>query len=198
MAARGVRPRTIQAWIELRSEDPEATSAADVAARTLAAGRGLQRLRRLRLFELSGPLPARKAIEGLLHRSIQFYNPHKERCWVRTAVRDPVPVAAGEVAILVADREGERRVAAERWWEHQTGERIEVREGTVWVAAFAGGEPLARGGALAVARDRHSGLLCNPNAQWHRVAAGAIPLPWLSAGPEAAPLAAAAHEGDTA
>jgi len=30
-----------------------------------------------------------------------------------------------------------------------------------------------------VVRDRRHGLLCNPHAQDHRIAAGTIPLPWF-------------------
>jgi hypothetical protein len=177
---RSVRQRTVQAWVELRSEDPEALSAAGVAERRLAAAQGLTGLRRLRLYELTGPLPARRSVDTLLHRSIQFYNPHKERCWVRAGMRDPIPAQPGEVSILVGDLGDERRPAAERWWEHQTGERIEVREGVAWLATFAAdGDPATRAADLAVARDRHHGLLCNPHAQWHRIAAGKVPLPWF-------------------
>jgi len=182
MAARSVRERTVQAWIELRSEDPEARSAAQVAERRLAAAAGLTSLRRVRLYELQGPLPAKRSVETLLHRSIQFYNPHKERCWVRAGGRDPIPARTGEVAILVRDRDDERRPAAERWWEHQTGQRIEVREGVAWLVSFGpDGDPAARAAELAVARDRHHGLFCNPHAQRHRVATGTVPLPWFEA-----------------
>lgn len=180
MVGRGVRERVVQAWVELRSEDPEALSAAAVAGRRLEAARGLTGLRRLRLFEMRGPLPARRSVEALLHRSIQFYNPHKERCWVRAVGRDPIPARPGEVAILVGDSGDERRPSAERWWQHQTGERIEVREGIAWLASFApDGEPKTRAAELALVRDRHHGLLCNPHAQWHRIATGAVPLPWF-------------------
>lgn len=180
MAGRSVRQRTVQAWVELRSEDPEALSAAGVAERRLEAARDLTSLRRVRLFEMTGPLPAKRSVETLLHRSIQFYNPHKERCFVRAAARDAIPAQAAEVVILIGDTGDERRPAAERWWEHQTGERIEVREGIAWLASFGtGGDDLARAEELAVARDRHRGLLCNPHAQWHRVAAGRVPLPWF-------------------
>ena len=71
--------------------------------------------------------------------------------------------------------------AAERWWRHETGKDIEVREGVAWVMAFEGLETDPAGAAadLAVVRDRRHGLLCNPHAQEHRVAAGTIPLPWM-------------------
>ena len=179
---RGTRPRTVQAWIELLAEDPEARSAESVARTRLAAGSGLTALRRVRLIELRGPLPARRDVEGLLHRSIQFYNPNKERCHVRATARDPVPVRSGEVAVLVWDREGERRSAAERWWDHQTGARIEVREGTVWLATFAvDGDPGGQARRLAITSRRDSGLLCNPNAQEWRLAVDRVPLEWFAA-----------------
>jgi hypothetical protein len=182
---RGTRPRTVQAWVELIAEDPEAWSAESVARARLAAGAGLAALRRLRLLELRGPLPARRDIEGLLHRSIQFYNPHKERCHVRATARDPVPVRPGEVAVLVWDRAGERRAAAERWWDHQTGARIEVREGTVWLVTFApDGNPDERARRLAVADGPDSGLFCNPNAQEYRLAGNRVPLDWFAAARE--------------
>lgn len=180
---------TAQAWIQLKSDDPEAVSALGVARAHLPAGEGLRALRRVRVLELTGALPGRPGLEELLHRSIQFYNPHKESCTVRVAASDPAPVAADEVAVLVVDRGGERRGAAEHWWRHQTGEAIEVREGAAWLVAFdaaapAGRDPRERAAELAVVRGRRSGLLCNPNAQDCDVAAGAIPLPWIPRGPD--------------
>jgi hypothetical protein len=182
MAGRKAATTTAQAWIEPVSDDPEAVSALAVARARLPAGRTLRSLRRLRLIELTGPLPARAGLEGLLHRSIQFYNPHKERCVVRTAASEAAPVAAGEHAVLVFDRGEERRGGAERWWRHETGRDIEVREGTAWVLSFDALEPDPAGAAaeLAVLRDRRHGLLCNPHAQEHRLAAGRVPLPWMS------------------
>lgn len=173
--------KVAQAWIELKSDDPEAVSALEVARAHLAAGRALKSLRRVRLFELSGALPTRAGLEGLLHRSIQFYNPHKERCSVRTAASDAAPLAAGEHVVLVFERGEERRGGAERWWRHETGRDIEVREGVAWAMAFEPQEPDPAGAAaeLAVLRDRRHGLLCNPHAQEHRVAVGRIPLPWM-------------------
>jgi len=181
---RGMGTTVAQAWVELVTADPEAVSALAVARAHLPAGRALRSLRRLRLFELSGPLPPRAGVEDLLHRSIQFYNPHKERCAVRAAPSERAPVASDERAVLVFDRGEERRGGAERWWRHETGQEVVVREGVAWVLGF---EPAVRDTAaavdeLAVLRDRRHGLLCNPHAQEHRVAAGHIPLPWMDAG----------------
>jgi hypothetical protein len=172
-----------QAWVELLSQDPEAFSATQVARDTLAAGRTLASVRRARLFELAGPLPDRAGIEALMHRSIQFYNPHKERCTIRAAVRDASPVGATDVVVLVADRGEERRPAAERWWRHETGDAITVREGVAWILTFdAGDDGVAHAEELAAVRDRRHGLLCNPNAQTSRIAQADIPLPWLGGG----------------
>jgi len=181
---RGAAVTVAQAWIEPVSDDPEAVSALAVARARLPAGRALRSLRRLRLFELSGALPARAGLEGLLHRSIQFYNPHKERCAVRMAASDPVPLSAEEQVVLVFERGAERRGGAERWWGHETGRDVVVREGVAWVMSFESLEPDPVGAAeeLAVLRDRRHGLLCNPHAQEYRLAAGKIPLPWMGAG----------------
>jgi hypothetical protein len=181
MATRRVAATVAQAWIELRSDDPEATSALAVARAHLPAGRALKSLRRMRLFELTGPLPPRAILEGLLHRSIQFYNPHKERCVVRASAADAAPLAADERVVLVFDRGEERRAGAERWWRHETGRDIEVREGTAWAMSFEPQEtdPAGATAELAVVRDRRHGLLCNPHAQDHRVAEGKIPLSWI-------------------
>ncbi len=174
-----------QAWIALLAEDPEAASALAVARRTLAAGRGLGGLRRLRLLELAGRLPERARIETLLHESTQFYNPHKERCQVRLAAEEPVPLAAGERLVLVVERGGLRRGAAERWWLQQTGERIEVHEGIVWALRFADGADAERGAAeLAELKDAAHGLFCNPHAQEYRLSGAEPPLPWLPRGRE--------------
>jgi hypothetical protein len=160
-------PRPVaQVWIALRAQDPEASSACEVARGSLAAARSLAGLRRFRVFELRGTLPAGEGIDALLHRSIQFYNPSKERCVVRADESAPGPVEAGEAVALVVERGGDRRAAAERWWRHETGGRIEVREGVAWVMRFTpGADAAALAGELAVARRRDSGLFCNPNSQ---------------------------------
>jgi len=171
-----------QAFVELRAEDPEATSALAVARAHLEAGSELSALRRLRVFELAGALPERDAIAERLHGSTQFYNPAKERCVVRAVDGDASPFGVDEVLVLVLERGGDRRPGAERWWRHETGGRIEVREGVVWAMRFAAGEDaLRRGEDLAVTRDRTHGLLANPQFQEARVCATAPPpLDWLS------------------
>jgi hypothetical protein len=173
--------RTVQAYVELVAEDPEATSALVVARGRLAAGGRLKSVRRVRVFELSGPLPSRVEVEELLHRSTRFYNPAKERCTVRAAEREPAPFAREEALVLVVDRGLERRPAGERWWKHETGERVEVREGTVWALAFEPGEDAAaRAGELAEVRDRRHGLFANPHFQDWRPGEGATPpWPWI-------------------
>jgi hypothetical protein len=171
---------TAQAWVRLASHDPEASSALGVARARLEAGRGLAALERVRLFELTGTLPERAAIEALLHRSTQFYNPNKERCELRLGAAEPAPVDPSEQVVLVVERGGERRAAAERWWRHQTGHAVEVREGVAWVMRFDPGEDAAaRAAELAEVRDRAHGLLCNPHAQDWRAAGPDVPLPWL-------------------
>lgn len=177
---RASRP-TAQAFIELRAHDPEAVSALRVAQRELADGAGLKRLRRWRLIELRGALPARDEIADLLHRSTQFYNPSKERCIVRTAAEEAAPLASEEQALLVTERGGERRPAAERWWRHQTGERVEVREGLVWGLEFEPGVDATRAAtSLANVTDRRAGLFANPHAQDCKLAAGTPPLAWMA------------------
>jgi hypothetical protein len=183
MARKRAAAKVAQAWIELVTADPEAVSALAVVRAHLAAGRAPRRLRRLRVVELVGALPEGARIGELLHRSIQFYNPHKERCVVRLAAADAAPLAPGEQAVLVIDRGEERRAAAERWWRHETGKSIEVREGVVWVMTFDSSvaDPAAAARELAVVRDRRHGLFCNPHAQEHALASAEIPLPWMTA-----------------
>ena len=178
MATRRGADKVAQAWIELRSDDPEAVSALAVARAHLPAGKPLRGLRRMRVMELRGKLPARDRLESLLHRSTQFYNPHKERCAVRMTQSDPAPLRAGERAVVVVDRDGARRAAAERWWLHETGVAVEVREGIAWALVFdeGGAEALED---LALVRGRRHGLLCNPHSQECHVAGERVPLPWL-------------------
>jgi hypothetical protein len=179
---RAPRAGGAQAWVVLATLDPEATSALAVGRTHLAAGKGLRRITRMRVYELEGMLPERTALEALLHRSTQFYNPHKERCVVRASARDPAPVPDGAHVVLVSERGGERREAAERWWTHETGKRVEVREAVAWVLEFEPGVPAdEHTRELAVLRDRRHGLLCNPHSQDHRIAAADIPLPWMTA-----------------
>jgi hypothetical protein len=170
-----------QAWVELNTADPEAVSALRVARAHLAAGRALTGLRRLRLIELAGPLPEREQLEELLHRSTQFYNPHKERCAVRLGAVESAPVAEGAAVVLVCERGSERREAAERWWLHETGAAIEVREGVAWVLSFEGNAPaLQLAGELTALRDRQHGLLANPHCQDAAVSGAQVPLPWIT------------------
>lgn len=169
-----------QVWVELRSDDPEALSALAVARASLEAGRELGTLRRMRLLELTGMLPARSALEDLLHRSTRFYHPQKERCSVRIGAGEEPPLARGEHAVLITERGSERRSAAERWWLHETGERIEVREGVVWLLAFTGEvDADAALADLVTLHDRDHGLLCNPHSQDSNIARSRIPLPWM-------------------
>jgi hypothetical protein len=137
-------------------------------------------LRRLRVFELRGALPDRAALEALLHRSIQFYNPAKERCTLRLDPLEAAPLAADEVGVLVLERGGERRPAAERWWKHETGTPAEIREGVAWALRLGAGALAGKAaGDLAILRDRGHGLLSNPHWQDAHVAAGKVPLPWI-------------------
>jgi len=177
MARRSKQP--VQVWVELKSDDPEALSTLDVARSCLDAGQALESVRRLRLFELTGKLPGAEDLEERLRRSTQFLNPHKERCTVREGVTDPTPIGDDEWVVLVIERGGDRRGAAERWWHHETGQRIEVREGVAWALRFkTGGEGGARG--LAELKDRAHGLLVNPHFQDGIVAHGDLPLPMWS------------------
>ena len=175
-------PSLVQAYVELRAEDPEATSALGVARARLEAGRHLAALRRLRVFEIAGALPETALVESLLHRSTRFYNPVKERCTVRAAASAPAPFRADEAWVLVLDRGLERRPAAERWWRHETGTRVEVREGTAWALAFEPGEDAtAATASLAAVTDRAHGLLCNPQFQdWLAGAGTSPPWPWFA------------------
>lgn len=174
---------TMQAYIELRAEDPEALSALGVARERLAAGKALRGLRRVRVFELLGELPEREQVEALLHRSTRFYNPAKERCTVRAAADERAPFRPDEVLVLVVDRGLERRSAAERWWKHETGSKVEVREGTAWALEFEpGADATAAAAALAEVTDRAHGLLSNPHFQDWKPGQGALPpWPWVSA-----------------
>ena len=177
--ARRAAVKVAQAWIELKADDPEATSALSVARARLPLGPRLAGLRRVRLVEVSGALPGREQVESLLHHSTQFYNPHKERCAVRMAPGDAAPLDTGERAVLVIERAGSRRQAAERWWRHETGESVEVREGTAWAVRLlhALESDLED---LTLVRGRRHGLLCNPHSQDCRLAETQVPLPWLS------------------
>jgi hypothetical protein len=186
--ARGAVPRrgaarVAQAWIELKTDDPAAMSALAIARQQLPAGRRLVHLRRARLVELTGSLPSGAALERRLHESTRFYNPHKESCHVRFQPSDRAPMEPGDQAILVTERGATRREAAERWWQHATGERIAVREAVVWVLRFeSGADARSEAEALTVVRDRRHGLFCNPNAQQAARSGAEVPLPWIDEG----------------
>lgn len=182
-ADKGAAKPLVQAYVELRAEDPEAVSALGVARERLAAGRALRSLRRVRVFELRGELPGRAETAELLHRSTRFYNPAKERCTLRTSADERAPFRDEEALVLVVDRGLERRTAAERWWKHETGAKVEVREGTAWALEFAPGTDVTAAAAeLAAVSDRAHGLLSNPHFQDWRSGQGASPpWPWITA-----------------
>jgi hypothetical protein len=170
-----------QAWIELKTDDPAAVSALVVVRTRLDAGHGLVRLRRLRLIELRGALPSGASLEERLHASTWFYNPHKETCVVRTGVSQAAPIGTDEQALLVSERDNVRREAAERWWRHAFGRRIEVREAIVWALTFEEGIDAARRAEeLMCVTDYRHGLFANPHAQDCLHAVDGIPLPWLA------------------
>lgn len=172
----------LQAWIELRAEDPEAVSAFAVARAGRASAHRPEELVRMRLVELAGSGYPRADVERLLHRSTQVYNPHKERCTVRAAAAEPLPGPAGAEVLVVWERDGERRSAVERWWRHETGETIEVREAVVWMVRFAPGvEPAVAARELALLRDARHGLLCNPWSQSLRTGVARCDPPWIQA-----------------
>jgi len=173
----------MQAWIELRADDPEAVSAFAVARDGLGLGRDLEELRRARLVEIVGSGRSRQQVDALLHRSTQVYNPHKERCVVRDSAAAPLPGPADAERVVVWERGGERRPAVERWWRHETGETVEVREAVVWMVRFAPGvETTEAARNLARLRDARHGLLCNPWSQSLRTGVTHAGLPWIDPG----------------
>ena len=101
---------------------------------------------------------------------------------MRANAAAPAPFRAEESLVLVLDRGLERRPAAERWWRHETGGKVAVREGTAWALTFEPGEDSARSAAsLAAVTDRRHGLFSNPHFQDWRAGTGASPpWPWLT------------------
>ncbi len=175
------RPKQAQAWIELKADDPAAVSALGVARARLAAGRTLAHLRRYRVIELQGVLPAVPLLATHLHASTWFFNPHKETCVLRTGREDPLPPGARGEILLIAERGGARRPAAERWWRHAVGGRITVREGVAWALEFSDAAgAAAHAEALLTVRDQAHGLFANPHAQRARRAGAEVPLTWLA------------------
>lgn len=170
-----------RALVMLRAEDPEAVSALAVARERVEGGEGLAGLWRGRWLELDGDLPEPADLAERLHGSTQFYNPTRERCVLRG--HDPWPFRASDWLVLVVEPGGERRAAAERWWRHETGARIEVREGVLWCLRFAPGvDGRAAAESLAITRDRRHGLFANPHFQRCAIAPGDDPPPhWIAA-----------------
>lgn len=185
-AVRTLAPATLaQAWIELRAHDPAAVSALAVARARLDAGRGLRALRRWRLIEIEGRLPDAETLAERLHASTWFYNPHKESLVLRASAADPPPVPAGWQTLLVVERGGARRAAAERWWRHAFKGRIRVQEGTVWGLSFGPGIDAPRAASdLLTLRDLAHGLFANPHAEDAALAPGAAPFGWIGRIPE--------------
>ncbi len=99
---------------------------------------------------------------------------------LRLVETDPPPLSPGESAVLVVERAGDRRAAAERWWRHESDLGVEVREALVWALRFGAGElAQEQAAALAELRGPGQGLLCNPNSQAWAQVSGPPPLDWI-------------------
>lgn len=181
----------VQAWIDVGPDDPQAFSAFAIARTRLAGGGALAALERRRLIEVRGSAARGEDFAQRLHASTQFYNPHKERCTLRSDAAALAPVPRDARLALVWERGGERRPAAERWWREEAGETVEVREGMVWVMRFhEGASPETAADELARVRDARHGVLAHPWSQELRLAGTTPPLPWIEIQPDSgAPLA---------
>ena len=164
----GPRSASGAGLVELRAEDPEASSALVVARERLDGG-----ARAARAAALPRVRAARRAAgdatssrSGCTARRSSTI-PAKERCVVRAGGRrSPSPVAGrARRSCWSSSAAASAGAAAERWWRHETGARVEVREGVVVGAAVRAGRGRARRSARSWrwrATARH-GLFCNPH-----------------------------------
>ena len=137
------------------------------------------------------------AIEEYLERTVTFWNPNRERCWVRIAGpghrsweggRGLAARPCGEPALERSDLDhllvwSRNPAGAPPDLPHSLGGARWTRVGQGDLYSFAwGGEPdeSERVGLLegvAVAQSRGRGLLVQPHYQQHRLILGPVPIP---------------------
>lgn len=202
----------LQILITLKAADATALTAREAIQSLLGFGDDLVTLHRFRVIEStwSGEAGATFSadLEQYLDRSVEFWNPNRERCWARLcsgnepvsrweftagkgkragkfgepdleeAGQDQVLVASLGPAIPVADFPT-RLGSANRVMYHG-GELFTTR----WRTSGTKEERMDRLHRIAEVRSRHQGLLVHPEFQDRWLIAGPLPVPlWEESGP---------------
>ena len=193
--------RSIQLLIARKAADATALTAREAIQTLLGYGDVLVELYRRQLLELElrgdelEPLSA--AVEAYLERTVTFWNPNRERCWVRIAGpgrraweggRGMAARPCGEPDLerpdldhlLVWSRDPAaappdlpRSLGGARW--------TRVAQGDLYSFAWGGESDESKRVRLlegvAVAQSRGRGLLVQPHYQDHRLILGPVPIP---------------------
>jgi hypothetical protein len=205
---------SVQVLLDLKNSDPTALTAAEAIRSLLGFGDRLVEIRRRSLHELvlGGPEQAEKRaalpdlLSAYLEGTVVFWNPNKQRAWVRLAPagspeiawevmpgakRKPADFGRPDLSrpdydhLLVWPR-GSHAVPADLLPALAEWEVAAAGQGELWSLRWREGATAEERGAwtraVGATHTRREGLLCNPHAQSHRVLSGAVPMPLWSHG----------------
>ncbi|MCA9756207.1 MAG: hypothetical protein KDA27_10415 [Candidatus Eisenbacteria bacterium] len=203
---------TVHVLLAAKGADAVAITALGALQTLLGFGDTLRALERRRIFELTcdgDEADVVRELESYLQRTFEFWNPNKERCWIRTdsqtlevvsgqAPRSTdTPGEGGDHLLLWTRPEGTRGETTvpptasdgmpRDFPANLGGRSVTARRGEVYTFRWADTpdeterrERIDRAGAV---RTRGVGLLVQPQYQLWQVALGALPWPvWETAG----------------
>lgn len=209
-------PAAAQILVDLKGADPTAVSAFDALRQLLGFGDRLLQLKRRRLLELAldprvlpSPERIRETIGAYLHTTTDFWNPNKERAWVRcrrleasdapgflvekqgalsaAPFGQPEATSAAWDHLLVWPREGRSAPAdlAERMPAASLlGAGAALLYSVRWRDDATAEERASWTEAIGEVRSRRQGFLVQPHFQDHRRYSGALPIPLFGGGGE--------------
>ncbi len=203
---------TVQILLDLKNSDPTALTAAEAIRHLLGFGDRLVEVRRRSLHEVAlRSTPAGAALSELLsaylERTVVFWNPNKQRAWVRAPQADNADAAwevrsggrrhpgdfgtpdlsRPEFDHLIVWPRGDDALPADLPTALPGWDVTAAFRGELWSIRWRDGASTGERSdwtvAVGAARSRREGLLCNPHAQHYRVLSGAVPIPlWTSGG----------------
>ncbi|MEZ4653955.1 MAG: hypothetical protein R3E12_10310 [Candidatus Eisenbacteria bacterium] len=193
--------RSVQILIARKAADATALTAREAIQTLLGYGADLAELHRRQLVELeveaTAAAPLVATLESYLERTVTFWNPNRERAWVRLGGADgfswegghgTTACACGAPALddpgfdhlLIWSREDDG-IAPDLGQALGEASRLRSRQAEVYSFRWRG-EPdeaartrLLKG--VAVAESRGRGLLVQPHYQDHRFVLGPVPIP---------------------
>ena len=200
----------VQVLLASKGVDAVAVTAFGALRSLLGFGDSLQALGRCHLFEITGAgeeAAVVRSLETYLQRTFEFWNPNKERCWIRTAegafevipgrapkastlpwtgadhlLLWPLPASGGLPAAENTLPAPDASEGLPRDFPSELGgETAIARRGEVYSFSWSDGpdekERRSRIDRAGAVRNRGEGLLVQPQYQLSRISIGALPWP---------------------